>query len=451
MSDESLSKLVFNQLEHPCVQSIHLSLRQQPSSKVATETVFRIASEISDRARPLRRHVKIVGAIIGDLLKGRAMTPPNSCYRAMSAGSFTGLHYGYRPFNVVRRGLAKAKYVRFAKGYRPFDSIPGAVSRFHATPKLLSALAEVGITPSNYTKHFSSRTDIPLVYKPIRLKSASIRKKGEKGKRGKKVEGKPMKVADTATVRQLAADVEHINDFLQKQTFDGMVFDGFFRGFNQGDHADFAWNKGGRLYAVGDGYQGLDKFDKRPLIRINGHETVEVDIRASHLTIFHALMKTPLPGEGDPYETAEIGRDGIKLFCAITLGAGKLPSRWSATAGKDYRKAFEKQIARGKQPAPGMTGTLAKDYPFKTVRDIALRHIPLLKSVEGSGHTWADFQFLESQVLIKAIKALIEEGITTLPLHDSLICPKKDAKRVSEVIVSCFENIVCVKCYTKIK
>lgn len=445
MSVESLSGQVSDQSEHPYADSIHMSLRQQPSSKVAASAISRIASTISDKATVRRKHIPIVGAIIGDLLRGLAITPSNACYRALSAGSFSGFHYSYRRFVSVRKGLEAAKYLRIVRGRQAFDGIPGAVSRFHATPKLISELRAAGITPSNFQQHFSTRTDIALVHKPIRRKTASSRPEGWK------VEGKAMSVPNTPKVAKLAQEVHQINGFLRQQTFEGMAFDGLFRGFNQGDYPDFDWNKGGRLYAVGDGYQGLDKVEKRPLIRFNGHETVEVDIRASHLTIFHALMGAPLPGNGDPYDTGEIGRDGIKLFCAITLGAGKLPSRWSSTAGKDYRKAYDKQIARGKQPAPGTTGRLAQDYPFKTVRDIALRHIPLLKSVEGSGHTWADFQFLESQVLIQAMKSLIEEGVTTLPLHDSLICPRIYSENVSECLVRCFEDIVGVKCYIKIK
>lgn len=72
MSDESLSKLVSNQLEHPRAQSIHLSLRQQPSSKAAKETVYRIVPEISGRETPWLSMFPF-GAVITDILKGLAL------------------------------------------------------------------------------------------------------------------------------------------------------------------------------------------------------------------------------------------------------------------------------------------------------------------------------------------------------------------------------------------
>lgn len=425
--------------DSPYTNSIHLSLRQKATSRIAVDIVNRIAMDISVRDRPLPKHVEIVGAIIGDLLKGRSMMPTHSCYRAMSCPSFTRFHYGYKPFIAVRNDLVKGKYLRFVRGQQPFDDIPGVVSRFHATEKLVSDLAAAGITPANFTEHFSVRTGIPLVHDPIRLKTASTRVYGPK------VNGKPMAVKRNPTVIRLEEETHRINEFLRQQAFEGMTFDGLFRGFNEGNQKGFDWNKGGRLYAVGGGFQGLDKRTERPLIRINGEEAVEVDIRASHLTVFHALMKVPLPGEGDPYETGEIGRDGIKLFCAITLGSGKLPSRWSSDACEDYEEGFLKQ------PVPGMTGNLRKDYPIRQVRDIALRHIPLLQSVESSGHTWADFQFLESQILIGSINTLMSEGIPTLPLHDSLICRRSDSDRVSQILKNHFKDRLGIECHTKIK
>ncbi|TCU62145.1 hypothetical protein EDF58_1011479 [Novosphingobium sp. PhB57] len=424
--------------------SIPLSLRQQPLSVEAVEFVRRVASEISDRRKPLRNHVKIVGAVIGDLLRGQSFVPAHSCYRAVSNPSFTRFHYGYKPFVAVRDNLVKGGYLRFVRGQQPFDDVPGVVSRFHATDKLMLALAAAGITPANFTKHFAVRTDIPLVHDPVRLKTASTRRYGPK------VDGKPMTVKRTSKVVRLEEEVHQINDFLCHQSFEGMTFDGLFRGFNEGVRDGYGWDKGGRLYAVGGGFQALDKYEKRPLIRINGEETVEVDICASHLTIFHALMKATLPGSGDPYATGEIGRDGIKLFSAITLGNGSIPSRWSSKASENYLKAYNKRIKLG-LPVPGMTGDLRKDYPFQQVRDIAIQHIPLLKAVEGSGYTWADFQFIESQILIESIKTLIGEGVATLPLHDSLIAKRRDSNRVAEVISDRFNEALKVRCYTKIK
>lgn len=433
-----------NNLESPYGDSIYLSLRHQPKSKAAISSVNLIAADITARARTLSNHKEIVGAIVADLLRGQSLFPPQPCYRAMNNASFTGFHHGYKPFVAVRNGLVGKGYLRFVRGQQPFDDIPGKVSRFHSTDKLILLLSAAGITPASFSEHFGVRTDIPLVHNSVRLKTASTRGSWPK------IHGKPMTVKPSAEVVQLEEEVHQINEFLRQQNFDGMLFDGLFRSFNEGDQRGFDWNKGGRLYAVGGGFQAIDKYKERPLIRINGEATVEVDICASHLTIFHALMKTPLPGSGDPYSTGEIGRNGVKLFCAITLGSGKIPSQWSPNAREDYLKDYNKRVRNG-LPLSGETGDLPKDYPFRQVREIAIRHIPLLKSVEGSGITWADFQFLESQILIKSINNLITEGIPTLPLHDSLISRQSDSERVSQVIIRNFKDRMGERCYTKIK
>ena len=81
--------------------------------------------------------------------------------------------------------------------------------------------------------------------------------------------------------------------------------EGYVRIFNNN-----SWEKGGRLYSIGGGYQLLP-LQQRVQMKINGESVYEIDIRASFLTIYHALVGEPLkslefPGEPlkdweDPY------------------------------------------------------------------------------------------------------------------------------------------------------
>jgi hypothetical protein len=70
--------------------------------------------------------------------------------------------------------------------------------------------------------------------------------------------------------------------------FTGGEHYGFTRNFN-----NRSWKKGGRLYSVGGGYQRLSE-KKRLEMTINGEAVVEIDIKASFLTIYHARLGVPL-------------------------------------------------------------------------------------------------------------------------------------------------------------
>jgi hypothetical protein len=53
----------------------------------------------------------------------------------------------------------------------------------------------------------------------------------------------------------------------------------------------------------GGGYQQMSPPEKRLQMTINGEAVAEIDIKASHLTIYHAKLKCPLSRDSDPYET----------------------------------------------------------------------------------------------------------------------------------------------------
>jgi hypothetical protein len=53
--------------------------------------------------------------------------------------------------------------------------------------------------------------------------------------------------------------------------------------------------------------------EKRLEMTINGEAVAEIDIKASHLTIYLAKLKCPLSRDSDPYER---------------IGAHKIPEHW---------------------------------------------------------------------------------------------------------------------------
>lgn len=426
--------------DSPFINSIELSLRRRAISSAGKRAVRRVAEQVKGgRSRPLPNHIRVMEALIGDLLFAASFDPPRTCYRVMTAGSFSGRHIRHHTFKAVCDNLGKGRYIRRVAGQWGSKQVQGVASRFHPTPKLLAELSAAGITPANQADHFQPNPDVPLVFDAVRLRAGSTWCRQEK------IMGERMKVNQTdATFLELGGEVHAINRFLEKQTFEGMGFLGLYRGFNMGDSEEFRWNKGGRLYAVDGSYQSMRR-KERPAIRINGEPIVEVDIRASHLSILHGLVGIPLPGNGDPYDTGELSRDGVKLFVTMALGKGKIPSRWPKDSVEDYRENFEDNHT------PGLTGDLEADYPFDAVRNVALRHIPLLQSLKELPYGWADLQFIESQILISAMKELMEGGIITLPLHDSLICRESDSHAVSNSIKRAFIDRVEIDCVVKFK
>lgn len=145
---------------------------------------------------------------------------------------------------------------------------------------------------------------------PLRLKDTSVWDDGGKSS------GRLLDITYTDKVTELERRVSDLNDFIDG--FDTPFHSSYISQFECGDHPLFDWNLGGRLYSVGeDNYQQLGGAE-RARIRINGKPTCELDIRASNLTIFQALVGQPLdfvnnPGL-DPYTLPGLPREVVKAF-----------------------------------------------------------------------------------------------------------------------------------------
>src|SRR4029077_3184664 len=153
---------------------------------------------------------------------------------------------------------------------------------------------------------------------PLVLKSRSTRAPW-----GTKERGKTMKFERAGKALELEQQVRSLNEFLDRFDLRGGSHRGYVRIFNQGDDPAFNWNKGGRLYSQGDqSYQRL-KQTERLRMTIHGEEVVEIDIRASYLTIYHAHYGAPLDPdpERDPYDLPGLGaeaRNVVKLWFVAT-------------------------------------------------------------------------------------------------------------------------------------
>jgi hypothetical protein len=196
-------------------------------------------------------------------------------------------------------------------------------TRWRATARLEELAAARGVSLLDIGRHFVSVPELPK--HPLVLKGTST------WLGGYKINGKRTKIVYTAEVKALEQAIIDLNAFIDKFTIVGGKHHGYIREFNCRDHPSFAWDLGGRLYSVGDeSYQGLSA-DERKLMTIDGRPVIELDIRASALTIFHGQAGQALDFEAnpDPYTLPELRdtpRDVVKNF--ITASAAcRTPGR----------------------------------------------------------------------------------------------------------------------------
>jgi hypothetical protein len=278
---------------------------------------------------------------------------------------------------------------------------------------------------ANALDHF----DYGLPKEPLQKRAASTRDAG------RKVRGRIIKFEHTDLSQKLEAEVRELNEFLAKQEFGGgCVHRGYVRIFQNGDAPHFNWDQGGRLYSqpANTNYQQQSGAE-RLAMTINGSPVVEIDLRASYLTIFHAWHGVQLDQHKDPYVIPGLGaeaRDIVKLWVAATFGKTTPLSKWPSDLLKDYEEEHGHPLDR-------------KRYTVAKLRDKIIAHHPILerwgKAIDGRVRTWADLMFAESKVIVGTMEPLMKLwAIPSLAVHDSLIVPQEHEARTCEVLRSCY-------------
>jgi hypothetical protein len=253
----------------------------------------------------------------------------------------------------------------------------------------------------------------------------------------------------TALSRRLEGEVRELNEYLARQHIEGGKHAGYLRIFQNGDQEGFRWNYGGRLYSTpsGKNYQQLSKQDGkrkgetrrtpgRLKMTINGEAVAEVDIRASYLSILHALHGEQLDLNRDPYMLPGLGRQGrhaVKLWMVATLGSGKAIERWPKELIADHEEETGKPFDR-------------RTYSVKRITALAVRQHPLLgrlqEPIRGRVLGWPDFMFRESQAMIGAMLDLKRNhDVPSLAVHDSLIVPASKTDLAIQALKSRFKAV----------
>jgi hypothetical protein len=358
-----------------------------------------------------------VERLLADLLQAQASEKANGyVYRSLSPRGFTGDAVSYRTFKSLVDAMLSLRLLESYKGFQMWDAPFGALvsipvrqkaTRFRATERLLDIFEKHGVRAADFHQHFL----IPLPENPLRLHTASSR-----NEYGTKISGRPKRFEHTPVTMRLEQEVKDLNKFIDGFELRGGIHRGYMRVFNNGDHPKFDWTMGGRLYSYGEfNYQQLDR-TQRLRMTINSEPVCEIDIRASYLTIFHALYDEPFDPTNDPYEVAGLGpeaRDVVKMWITASFGNNAPITKWPTELVAKYREK---------------TGnTLGKCYPASKVGESVMQAFPLLRRigevVDGRERGWAELMYIESQAVLSTMIKLMHKRVPSLAVHDSLIVP----------------------------
>jgi hypothetical protein len=380
-----------------------------------------------------------VGAFLADLLAAQSDDRRSKwVFRSLHAKRFTGGPVGHKVFKRVLEALKNLGLVEHAVGVMQFINsafgntlIDRRAARFTATPALLELTAKHRVPLQSVGTHFTFKYELPK--DPLEKRTTKLTHNYASGKVG----GYPMAFDHTETSKELEADVRELNEFLERQHIEGGDHQGYVRIFQNGDDPSFNWDYGGRLYSQpGDkNYQILSK-KKRLKMRINGLALAEIDIRASYLTIFHAMHGAQLDLNSDPYLLpgfGEAGRDVVKSWMVATFGSAKPISQWPTALLTQYKADNHKDLDR-------------KIYSAKLVREKVLARHPLMARwgtpFNGRTLTWGDLMFHESVAMVAAMTELMRDhGIPSLVIHDSLLVPRSAISTAAAALKAHFFSV----------
>ena len=373
------------------------------------------------RKKDLENYEFALKVVLSALMLAKAETNGGWVYRSVSKKSFANSVIKGDNFNHLIQELDRNGYIEIVKGSNhkaPFSAgfVPGIATRFKASNALVKRWKQRGFSIKDIRHHFKQQPSL----KEIRLKAMSQRQ------RNQKAVGKNLPVPRTNQVNVINAQLVSINRFLLEQSFDGMEFLGLRRIFNEGDHHDFNWNMGGRLYAIGeDNYQRLKKADRLKL-KINNEPVVELDINASYLRILHGLRGFPLPESSDIYSVPTLHRSMVKAWISSTLGHTNFHRAWPTRTLDELKK-------------DGLSVSKKQTYP--AVQSLVLEHYAVLRDWPTCGIRWSHLMFEEAEAMIEVIKTLRDRNVPSLPVHDSLIVPKSTGPLAKETIERVFSDL----------
>ena len=374
-----------------------------------------------------------IEAVLGCLIKAAANEASHWVYRSLHRQSFSEAVFGADTFIAVIRSLESLGFVISKKGgnvRNPFAGgslgapayNPGLATRFAATDKLMALCHAHEIEPNDLYDHFYvTKPESLIVLRP------SSRRAGRA-----KIKQRSMKFEAGEHTNTLEKRVSELNDYLFEQRLEGGIFTGYQRIFNEGDHPQFNWNRGGRLYCVGEGHYQLLKKAERLKMKINGAPVAEIDINASYLTIVLPQLGGELPAHGDIYAVDGLPREVVKAWITATLGFEGFHERWPVGQNAELKK---------------MSIDTSKGLSMKAVEERVLETYPELANWPTSTLNWSQLMFMESGAVQSAISHLRQSyNAPACSVHDSIIVRRCDVNKAADSLKQSYKARLGVKC-----
>jgi len=393
---------------------IHLPHSDNAKAMVDKMAV-QVAKAVGRKNKPTEPFKAALGALIHDLLHLEGRDRDTYGYRQMKPECFTGAHISFRGYTDCIYGLHSAGFTFYEEGDPDWEGGNPFSTRTKARATLLVYAAGYGITPASLADHFEQRPPAAVIRDPIVLKTAKTFTR----------DGERMRFDPThPKAMQYAYEVNVLNAYFAKQKLTNASHYAFQRVFSRGDLEGWDFSIGGRLYSVGGvNYQQVPS-TKRQSILINGEASVEVDLKASHITILHYLAGVSLPDRRDIYDFGEYPRDVVKAFINATLGYSTFHKKWSKGVVDDLEENKDIDL---------------KVYDFNAVKAATLEAVPILQTWDNSDFRWGDLQYAESESMIAAILELaLVHDVPAYPLHDSLRVPVSKKELVKRVMRKSF-------------
>lgn len=429
-------------LHNDLSKALYASLLDRPSSDLAISLCDGLLTKLlHQQTKKLRPKQKTAfGALIADLLQRDPSDHGGWLYRAMRVDSFTGEAIGYKVILPIFKAM-DGLMLESVKGRQHFtkSEFTGGewrvanqqATRFRATDWLIGLFEDQGITKANWSEHFSRDED--ATRKAQSKPSVGFVLRGGKPPRATGITKRPSLPINRKDpiVSEMIERIGKLNAFLASHTVEpyGPLVQ-LQRIFSEGHLADHGWKQGGRLYAPGKGsYQNAKKVDRKA-ITINGQSTIELDLRASHLSILVGLGHLPSEclASGDPYAIAGIPRPVVKQWVTQTISHGKRNRTWPKDAIANLLKDHGIDVKA--------------EYPIKRTGDAILEKLPLI-DMDGASVPvgWGELQFRESEIIMTTMETLAyEHGVPSIPVHDSLIVPASAEALARETMKETFRS-----------
>ncbi|MDY8108049.1 hypothetical protein U0C82_02650 [Fulvimarina sp. 2208YS6-2-32] len=181
--------------------------------------------------------------------------------------------------------------------------------------------------------------------------------------------------------------------------------------------------RGGRVY--GHWIQRVPS-DYRQFIRFKGEPVVEHDFRAMQPALSYSAIGQPY--EGDPYDVPGYSshyRDRFKLVFRVSVGCGPAENVLDKIRGVMIKEGFKPKAEEAEE--------LYKAFWS--------HHSKIAHIVGQSAWTW--LQKMESDISLKIVSSLLDQGIPCCPIFDSFLVAERHKDALMQAMIDAVSGLSC--------